>query len=240
MAKQDNFYLETESNAFFDRWWEAQNQTAPEGLREKKKGIFEMVSKLGDVNEKRVLEIGCFIGDLLNYFRQEHQCEVHGVESSSKACNFAKTQFGLEIENATLAQSTLFNLDDATKDRFDIIICEDVLSWVSRDLIIPCLGVIDWMLKPGGRLFIRDFSPSFGFAYENHHCAGQEIYNFKQPGGHRSFFLQSGKYLEALSSIRTDCKFQGIETSRPDSMTWADSVLIKLEGNLHPVLSLNE
>ena len=42
-------------------------------------------------------------------------------------------------------------------------------------------------VKARGSIFLRDFSPNFGFAYENHHWPGEQIYNFKQPGGHRQF-----------------------------------------------------
>jgi 2-polyprenyl-3-methyl-5-hydroxy-6-metoxy-1,4-benzoquinol methylase len=234
MIHQDNFYLEKESNAFFDRWYKSISEKVPTELRSEKKIILDMLESNIEINSLNVLEVGCFIGDLLSHLKMNNNCTVHGIESSSKACDFAEKNFKVEIENATFLRSKLFRLDDSNFQKFDLIICEDVLSWVSRDLILSTLGVLDWMLKPGGSIFIRDFSPSFAFAFENHHWPGQQIYNYKQAGGHRSFFLQTGKYLEKVSYIRTDSQFQNVKTSRPDSMTWSDSILTKIESTLHP------
>ncbi len=234
MVHQDNFYLETESNAFFDRWYKSNETIIPSELRATKKEILDMIDKSINVESLSVLEVGCFIGDLLGYLKNERNCEVFGVESSSKACQFAKDTFNVEIENATFLKSKFFRLDESNFQKIDLIICDDVLSWVSRDLILSSLGVLDWMLKPGGSIYIRDFSPSFAFAYENPHWPGGQIFNFKQASGHRQFFLQTGKYLETTSFIRTDSQYQQVRTDRPDSMTWSDSLLTKIENTLHP------
>jgi 2-polyprenyl-3-methyl-5-hydroxy-6-metoxy-1,4-benzoquinol methylase len=238
MIHQDNFYLETESNAFFDRWYISNETNIPTELRATKKEILDMIEKSIDVESLSVLEVGCFIGDLLGFLKNERNCEVFGIESSSKACKFAKDNFNVEIENATFLKSKLFRLDESNFQKFDLIICDDVLSWVSRDLILSTLGVLDWMLKPGGSIYIRDFSPTFAFAYENHHWPGEQIYNFKQASGHRQFFLQTGKYLETTSFIRTDSQYQQVKTDRPDSMTWSDSLLTKIENTLHPKIKI--
>ena len=238
MIHQDNFYLEKESNAFFDRWYKSTKGEISNELRKEKKEILDMLKSSTNLENTRVLEIGCFIGDLLSYLNKIEKCEVHGVESSSKACNYAKEKFGIEIENTTFLHSKWFKLDQTNFQKFDLIICEDVLSWVSRDVILSTLGVLDWMLKPGGSIYIRDFSPTFPFAYENHHWPGQQIYNYKQSGGHRQFFLQTGKYLEVRSFVRTDSQYQQVKTDRPDSMTWSDTVLTKIESSLHPKVSI--
>jgi len=119
-----------------------------------------------------------------------------------------------------------------------LIIAEDVLSWMSRDFILPILGVFDWMLKPSGCIYLRDFSPAFSFAYKNHHWPGEKVFNFKQQGGHRKFFLDLGKYVEQSTIITNTSTYQKVSTSRPDSAVWADSILVKLPEPLHPVLEL--
>ncbi len=240
MSHQDNFYLEKESNAFYDRWAASDSflQAGKGKLRPEKKEILEQLQSNIDIEKKEVLEIGCFVGDLLGKFKSDHGCTVYGVESSSKACEFAKENFDVTLENNTFAKSSLFTLNYENRYRFDIIICDDVLSWMERDLILPSLGLIDWMLKPGGSVYLRDFSPTFGFAFENHHWKGQKIYNFKQPSGHRYFFLTTGKYIEKSTYVRTDPKYQRVITERPDSMTWADSILTKIDGSLHPIQDL--
>lgn len=236
MAKQDEFYFQKESNAFFDRWKKTNSQL--ETIRESKKEIHNQITSNYSIDGKRVLEIGCFIGDLLGYFQSENKCEIYGIEASTKACDYALNNFNVKIENAAFSKSSLFSLTQENHQKFDVIICDDVLSWMDRDIILPTLGVIDWILKPGGALFFRDFSPAFNFAYENHHWPGQNIYNYKQAGGHRQFFLSSGKYYEKHSFVRNDVKYQLVNTSRPDSATWSDSILIKSNESMHPKIKM--
>lgn len=239
MPDQDIFYLEKESDAYFDRWKENNGSTENKTLRAPKIEILNQLKDRLDLKNLKVLEIGCFIGDLLATLKSEYTCTVHGVESSSKACAHAKRFFKIDVEHSTFAKSHFFSLSPENQYLFDLIICDDVLSWMSRDLILPSMGVLDWLLKPGGSIFLRDFSPAYGFAYENHHWPGQDIYNFKQPGGHRQFFLQTGKYLERSTHVRTDDQYQKVTTSRPDSLVWADSILTKIRGNLHPIEKLS-
>jgi SAM-dependent methyltransferase len=238
MMNQDDFYLEKESNAFFERWYKSNENNIPTRLRNTKVEILDQLEKFVNLNSLSVLEVGCFIGDLLGFLKNERNCDVYGIESSSKACEFAKENFNVEIENSTFLKSNLFRLDASNFQKFDLIICDDVLSWFSRDIILSSLGVLDWMLKPGGNLFIRDFSPSFPFAYENHHWPGNEIYNYKQANGHRQFFLETGKYLETTTFIRNDSQYQKIKLEREDSMTWSDTVLTKIKNTLHPKIKI--
>ena len=98
------------------------------------------------------------------------------------------------------------------------------------------LAIIDWLLKIDGAIFFRDFSPSFSFAYENHHQKNNDIYNFKQSYGHRNFFLQTGMYYEKFTKISNLNNLQKIKTFRKDAGLWADSILIKTSKPMHPVL----
>ena len=240
MAKtQDEFYATIESDAFFERWKASQAGAVVGQLRPNKATILDMLQQNYDIRQKRVLEVGCFIGDLLATMKDEYCCHVHGIESSQKACAVSKERFDLDIECATLLRSSVFNLDADSKGSFDIIICDDVLSWMQRDTLLPSLGVLDWLLAEGGCLFIRDFSPQFGFAFPNHHHADEKIFNFKQPGGHRQFFLNTGIYVETCTNVRLSSEFQIKETASPDSMIWADTVLQKLGSALHPVRSFD-
>lgn len=238
MAYQDEFYLAEESNAFFDRWQVSDSKEVLK-IRESKKEILDqLLENIDPVESLRVLEIGCFIGDLLGVLQNDYKCQVHGVESSSKACRYAKENFRVEVEHSTFVASSLFRLSKENHAKFDLIICDDVLSWMSREIILPTLGVFDWMLRAGGHIYFRDFCPSQAFCFKNHHWPDQEIYNFKQAGGHKSFLLNSGNYLENYSYIRTSNDYQKIETKRPDAMTWSDSILTKLENPLHPLADL--
>ena len=235
---QDDFYLKKEANDFYDRWYCNEGKEYDGYLRKSKKSILSILEKNLELSGIKVLEVGCFVGDLLNVLKNEHSCKVYGVETSSKACLKCSELFNISLENSSFIASSVFRLDQNSKSSFDLIIFDDVLSWMGRGTILQVLGVTDWLLKDEGSIFIRDFSPPFSFAFENHHQKGNGIYNFKQANGHRKFFCESGMYYEKYSKIYIDVSLQKVVTSRPDSMTWSDSILTKNKTHLFPILEI--
>lgn len=235
---QDYFYLAKEANDFYDRWYTNGGGEYRGDLRGNKKSILSLLDENLSLDRLKVLEVGCFVGDLLNVLKKDFSCEVFGIEPSSKACAKCSELFGIILENSSFTSSSVFRLDHDSRSSFDLIIFDDVLSWMSRSTILQVLAVADWLLADEGSLFIRDFSPPFSFAFENHHQKGNGIYNFKQSNGHRSFFCETGMYYEKFSKIYLDVSLQKVITSRPDSMTWADSILTKSKNHLFPVLEM--
>ena len=154
------------------------------------------------------------------------------------ACNYAKKNYSLNIENKTFLDSSKFLTSKENYMSFDIIICDDVLSWFGRETILPSLGAIDWMLKKNGYIFFRDFSPSNSFAIQNHHWKNKKIYNFKNKYGHKSFFLNSGKYLEIQNYVRVDSSYQKIKSKNAESLIWADSLIKKINQFSFPIVKI--
>ena len=236
---QDTFYLKTESNAFFQRWKKNSEEIIKNKkkfiLRKNKKEIIKIISKKKNLKNKNILEIGCFTGDLLFYLRKKYKCKVYGIEPSSDACLYSKKFFNLKLENKTLLRSKLFNFEKRNYQKYDVIICDDVLSWIDRSTLLPALGIIDWMLKPNGIIFIRDFFPPKSFAYKNHHWPKKRIFNFKQLDGHKEFFLRSGKYIQQYLKIYYTEKFQKVKIKKKSSSVWCDTILKKLQGFSHHI-----
>ncbi len=236
---QEKIYELKEANEFFKR---TPKKLLPQKgqIRESKKEILSILkSQLGEnLNSINALEIGCFVGDLLAKLKKNYKCNVIGIEPSSLAVEYAKEKFNLEIINSTFNNSKYYQLLDENQSAFDLIILDDVLSWFSRNIILASIGSIDWLLKPNGYLFIRDFSPSFEFAYPNHHQPNQDVYNYKVSGGHKSLFIASGMYLIDYELTRTDKKYQNVDTVRPDSSIWSDTLLKKAKTPLFPRLQL--
>jgi 2-polyprenyl-3-methyl-5-hydroxy-6-metoxy-1,4-benzoquinol methylase len=235
---QDNFYKKTESNSYFLRWKQDEKlyNISKNHLRSSKEEILNTISSHYKLKNKKVLEIGCFIGDLLKELKKTYNCNVHGIEPSSLATNFAKKYFKLNIENSTFLKSKYFSLKKNTFSKFDVIVCDDVLSWIDRNAILPTLGVIDWLLKPDGIIFIRDFSPPANFAYKNHHWEKIYIYNFKQKLGHKVNFLDSGKYIELFNNTRITSQYQKVKMKNNMGLIWSDSILKKIAGFTHPII----
>ena len=240
MSYQDNFYNKTEANSYFNRWKKDKDlfNDSKVNLRASKKEILNSLEENCDLKKKKVLEVGCFIGDLLKELKKKHNCLIFGVEPSSLACKFAKQYFNLNINNSTFLTSKYFSLKNENFCKFDVIIFDDILSWIDRSTILPTLGVMDWMLKPNGIIFIRDFSPPVAFALRNHHWKKEKIYNFKQALGHKKNLLDSGKYIEIFNYVRSTSKYQKINTRNDISMIWSDTILKKVEDFTHPILKI--
>ena len=224
---QDNFYLKKESNYFYNRNKEKINNLSK--LRYNKKLILDFIKTNITLRNKTVLEIGCFIGDLLYELKKNYKCKVFGIEPSSLACKKALKTYNIKLENKTFYQSKLFQLKQKNHNVFDIIIVDDVLSWIDRNLILQVLSSIDWCLKPNGYIFLRDFSPDFNFAVKNHHWKNEKIYNFKVKDGHKTFFINSGKYRVIKSKSYKSQKFNKKKSTNPQSILWNDAILQKVK-----------
>ncbi len=236
MSYQDNFYKKKESNAYFSRV--IKNSKFEKGIRESKKNILNELDKNINLKNKNVLEIGCFVADLLNVLKKKYNCKVDGIEPSSLACDFAKKNFSLIIENSTFAKSSKFLCSQKNFSSYDLIIVDDVLSWIDRDLILQTISSLDWLLKSGGYIYLRDFSPNFSFAVKNHHWKNQKIFNFKQTNGHKTFFLNSGKYKIILSRVYETKMFNKVKTSHHESNIWNNVILKKIKNFTQPIIKL--
>jgi len=63
MSYQDSFYKKKESNYYFRRV--KKNDNIQKKLRDSKKEILDQLSENIDLRSKKILEIGCFVGDLI-------------------------------------------------------------------------------------------------------------------------------------------------------------------------------
>ena len=117
------------------------------------------------------------------------------------------------IENNTFDKSKKSQLNKKNFEKFDLIIVDDVLSWIDRALILKTITSIDWLLKNNGHIFLRDFAPKKSFAVKNHHWKNKKIFNFKQSFGHKSFFLNSGKYYSIYSKTYSTAKYQKVKST---------------------------
>lgn len=225
--KQDKFYKKVESNSFFERWKKTSKDYNKTILRSQKNTILKILNKNISLNSLKVLEIGSFISDLLFVLKKNYNCKVEGIEPSSKACKYALDKFKIKILNKTFYESQYFDFKKKNKNKFDLIICDDVLSWIDRGIILEVLSSINWLLKDRGYIFIRDFSPNKNFARANHHWPRKNIYNFKVAKGHKKIFTDTGNYEVKYNRMYNTTKYQKIKISDKESNIWSDTLLRK-------------
>jgi len=191
VSGQDNYYLHKEGDSFFERNFK--NKDVPE-LRIGKQVILENIQK-SKIEFNNVLEYGCCYADLLAFFKTKYNKNVVGVEASSQAIKFCKTQYNnsFPVIHGTIADNDV-NRNPEYNGYFDLVIIDDVFGWVSRATLFESLANIDAMVKDGGYVFIRDFYPDRRIKNKNHHVTDAEVFNFKVPGSHSALFLASGMY----------------------------------------------
>ncbi len=96
------------------------------------------------VGGRRILEVGCAYGFLLDHLR-ERGWEVSGVEVSTLSSRYAREELGLEVTTGTVA--------DLEGGRFDAVLLLDVLEHLHRPY--ETLADIAGVLAPGGVLVVQ-------------------------------------------------------------------------------------
>jgi hypothetical protein len=223
---QDNYYFDKEANDFFDR-----NQYDFSKLPEKKQHLVDKFhSQLRNYKIDNILEIGCHIGDLLNYSVNILNSEKgYGIEPSSKAVLEGKIRFPkCNFVNSIACDDSAFN----EIPKCDLVIVNDVFCWVSRETIFKTVANIDHHIKEEGHIIIRDFYPNTNVRNKNKHINDQDVYCHKIIGSHSELFLKSGNYQLISSSVFTDSDFN-LSKTREFSLfenRWIDVLLQKKWG----------
>ena len=185
--KQDEVYKTIEADQFFER-----NKYDFRQLPVKKKSLIDNYSDLLKRDEiDTIFEVGCHIGDLLEYaglcFNSKKR---FGVEPSQLAVEQGRNLF----PNNNYITGVVAELPKNVNFISDLTIVNDVFCWISRETLFKSINNIDRTLKIGGRLLIRDFYPEKFTANPNKHVPDYSVYCYKVPGSHGQLFLDSGKY----------------------------------------------
>lgn len=95
---------------------------------------------------KRLLEIGCAYGFLLDYLSRRGW-EVQGVEISPLSSEYARNELGLDVQTGSIESA------DLKEHSYDVILLLDVLEHLHRPYDI--LGRIRELLSPEGILVVQ-------------------------------------------------------------------------------------
>jgi len=115
-----------------------------EDIRVSFRRIFEKLQRYG-IEKGRLLEIGCAMGFFLDAAR-ENGWQVHGVEISKRAVEYATEKLGLQVLNRSLKDS------DFPKEFFKAVVLLDVIEHLGNPLLE--LYKYHRLLKPGGILVL--------------------------------------------------------------------------------------
>jgi SAM-dependent methyltransferase len=94
----------------------------------------------------RILDVGCSLGFLLHQAGQLGWPELHGVEVSDYAAQYARDRFGIRVHHGLLQEDTY------PSGFFDVVICSHVLEHVPSPRML--LRHIHTILRPQGMLLL--------------------------------------------------------------------------------------
>lgn len=110
-----------------------------------KSGLFKDLKAINFNSWKRILDIGCGGGFLLNSVKKEFD-ELHGLEVSMELVRFAKSKWSLNVHHGEIQNVNL------PENYFDIVTLYDVIEHIPKPLIF--LDAIYRILKHNGVIVI--------------------------------------------------------------------------------------
>ena len=140
---------------------------------------------------KKVLEIGSSNGWRLEAIRTRYGAKCFGVEPSKSAVTDGKKRYPKIALHRGLASKI------PLKQKFDLVIVNYVLHWISREELFASIAEIDRMVADGGLLVIGDFAPDHPTKAPYHHLPKEDVHTFK---------LDYTKIFEAMATYRVTAK----------------------------------
>jgi ubiquinone/menaquinone biosynthesis C-methylase UbiE len=123
----------------------------------------DLLGQMGDVNGKRVLDVGCGTGTLDILVKQKYPAsDVVGLDGDSRILEVARSkvkEHGFEIQ---FEQGMSFDLP-YPDESFDVVLTSLMLHHLSRDDKQKTAAEMCRVLRRGGRLFGMDFTESRSF-----------------------------------------------------------------------------
>jgi len=224
MTNQDKVYLDKEADDFFKR-----NKYDFNKLPYWKQELIDNFSDyLHEKEITNILEIGCQIGDLLDYsVKKFNAIQGYGLEPSSEAVEEGKKRFSqtCHLMRGIAAHNEIFENIPAC----DLVIVNDVFSWISRASILRSVANIDEHISDNGYLIIRDYVPNHFIRNQNRHVKDHEVFCYKIIGSHAEIFKQIGNYQVLSSRVFTDSNLRLSKTRELglSEHRWMDILLQK-------------
>jgi SAM-dependent methyltransferase len=150
--------------------------------------LTEIQEKFTSNNDISILDIGCGTGGLLHFLRKKNYTNLQGIDYSDSSIHFSKLR-KLNVRKV--------NIDDIQtafqKQKFDVIICNDVFYCLDKIQIVNALQNIKTLLYSDG-IFLSN-NNAFNIFYGTHDIS---------VGGKWRFTLKDFKEFTAKTSLKIE------------------------------------
>ncbi len=152
---------------------------------------FELDKLLGDdYKSKLILELGCGIGGILNFLKQNGCTNIFGIDISKEQVEICR-----KYVTEKVIQSDVFDFLKTSSKKYDIIIMFDLLEHFQKNKIIELLKLVNDSLTSVGKLVIR--TPNMGSIIASH-------------GRYLDFTHETGFTSESLRQVLLESEFTSI------------------------------
>ncbi len=170
--KQEKFFKK-EGDNWYNRNRKAMHELYANVYPNADPDVVVRMMEMYDLKPKKVLEIGASNGYRLALIADKFGSKCVGIDPSTAAVkdgnkNFPKIKMFRGVAS-----------DIPLKEKFDLVIVNLVLGWVSRDELFKAVAEIDRMVADGGHLVIGDFLPDYPMRVLYHHKPEAGIYTYK-------------------------------------------------------------
>jgi len=118
----------------------------------------EFLPYAGTLQNKKVMELGCGIGGLLNFLKMKGGEKLLGIDSSEEQLSICRK---FVTDKVILASAEEFL--ESNKQKFDLIILYDLIEHFKKDSVISIFELIHKTLSERGRVIIR--TPNMGYLF---------------------------------------------------------------------------
>ncbi len=117
---------------------------------------FEVERFLGEnYKSKSILDLGCGIGGVLNFLKQNGCTDIFGIDNSEEQIDVCK-----KYVTNNVSRIDIFEFLKSSYKEFDIIIMFDIVEHIQKNRIIELLKLVYDSLSPNGIVIIR--TPNMG------------------------------------------------------------------------------
>jgi len=113
--------------------------------------LSSVATLIGDISNKRILDIGCGRGEFANYC-YEKGAEVVGVDYANDAINIARSTFQT-CENLKFICTDIMTMDE--DEKFDVVVMSDVIEHIEQESLEQLFLKITQLLGNEGYLIIH-------------------------------------------------------------------------------------